>query len=76
MNIRTVEQARTVVSNLVGCQVKVRCNQGRNRIVVYSGTVVEAHSNVFVVDIVDGIMDRLSCSYCDIICGAVRLLSK
>lgn len=76
MNIRTVEQARTAVSKLVGQPIKLKCNQGRNRIVTYNGTVVEAHSNVFVVDIVDGIMDRLSCSYCDIICGVVRLLTK
>lgn len=76
MKITTVEQARMAVSQLVGHSVKLKCNQGRNRIVTYNGTVAEAHSNVFVVSIVDGIMDRLSCSYSDIICGSVRLLTK
>lgn len=76
MKITTVQQARSAVSQLVGHTVRLRCNQGRNRIATYNGTVTEAHSNVFVVAIVDGIMDRLSCSYSDIICGTVRLTTK
>lgn len=76
MRIRTVEQARGAVSALVGQPVKLRCNQGRNRIIMYNGVVTQAHSNIFVVEIDNGIIDRLSCSYTDIICGAVRLLTK
>ncbi len=76
MKITTVNQARRAVTQLIGHSVKLKCNQGRNRIVTYNGTITEAHSNVFVVSVVDGIMDRLSCSYSDIICGAVRLLTK
>ncbi len=76
MKITTVEQARTAVSHLVGHSVRLKCNQGRNRIVTYNGVITQAHSNIFVVSTVGGIMDRLSCSYSDIVCGSVRLLTK
>lgn len=69
--MNTVEQARKYILPLVGHKVAVRCNQGRNRIEKYSGTVTEAHSNVFVISIIDGYLDRLSCSYTDMVCGTI-----
>ena len=33
----------------------------------------ETYPSVFVIEIFDGIFDRLSCTYHDVLCGDVRL---
>lgn len=69
----TVEQAKQMVTALKGKNVVVKLNKGRNRIKRCKGKVVEVHSNVFVVQLLEDIFDRISCSYVDVICGEVSL---
>ena len=68
-----VDDAKTMVTNLLGRNVDVKLNRGRNKIKHYKGVVSEAHSNVFVIELTNEIFDRISCSYIDLVCGEVRL---
>lgn len=64
-----VDDAKAMVTKLVGQNVFVRLNRGRNKIKNYRGVLSEAHSNVFVIQLADDIFDRISCSYVDLVCG-------
>lgn len=68
-----VEDAKVLVTNLLGRAVDVRLNRGRNKIKHYKGVISQAHSNVFVVELTNDIFDRISCSYIDIVCGEIAL---
>ena len=63
---------KTKVEELKGKDVKIRLNKGRNRIQFLKGKIDETYSSVFVIQIYDGIFDRLSCTYQDVLCGDVR----
>lgn len=69
----TIEQAKQMITALKGQNVVVKLNKGRNRIKRCKGRVVEVHSNVFVVQLLEDIFDRISCSYVDVVCGEVSL---
>ncbi|MCM1533652.1 MAG: Veg family protein [Corallococcus sp.] len=69
----SVDDVKAYVENLLGRDVDVKVNRGRNRIKRYVGKVSETHSNVFVIEIADDILDRISCSYIDMICGEIAL---
>lgn len=69
----TVEQAKQMITALKGQNIVVKLNKGRNRIKRCKGRVVEVHSNVFVVQLLEDIFDRISCSYVDVVCGEVSL---
>ncbi len=64
-----LDEAKTIVNSLLGRNVSVRLNRGRNKIKHYNGVLSEAHSNVFVIELADDLFDRISCSYIDLICG-------
>lgn len=68
-----VDDAKQMVKQLVGRDVDVRLNRGRNKIRYYRGVVSEAHPNVFVVSLYDDLFDRISCSYVDVVCGEIAL---
>ncbi len=69
-----LEDAKLKVENLLGKQVNVRLNRGRNRVKNYVGVVSEAHANVFVVKLTNNaLFDRISCSYTDMLCGEVMI---
>ena len=72
----TVEQAKQMVQALLGQNVSIKLNKGRNRIKRCKGKVVEVHSNVFVIELFEDIFDRVSCSYVDVICGEVTLTAQ
>ncbi len=67
------EEARALVRGLLGKDVDVRLNKGRNKIRHYKGTLSEVHSHVFVIRLRDDIFDRISCSYTDLICGELQI---
>ena len=69
----TVEDAKEQVAVMLGKDVAVRINRGRNRIKCCRGKVSEVHSNVFVVNLFGEIVDRISCSYVDVVCGEIKL---
>ncbi len=62
-----------MITALKGQNVVIKLNKGRNRIKRCKGRVVEVHPNVFVVQLWEDIVDRISCSYVDVICGEVSL---
>ena len=71
-----VEDAKSMVEQLLGHNVDVRLNRGRNKIKHYAGVVAEAHSNVFVIQLTNEIFDRISCSYVDVVCGEIALKDR
>ena len=74
--IAGVEDAKNKVVSLLGKNVVVRLNRGRNRVRTYNGVVQEAHSNVFVVELRNELFDRISCSYTDLLCGEVNIVES
>ena len=71
----TIDSAKTYVESLVGRNVNLKVNRGRNKIKRYNGVVSEAHPNVFVVKLDNDLVDRISCTYTDILCGNIYIES-
>ena len=69
----TLDSAKSYVESLVGRNVDLKVNRGRNKIKRYKGVVSEAHPNVFVVKLDSDVFDRISCSYVDIVCGNIYI---
>lgn len=69
----SIDQAKMQVQSLLGRNVAVRLNKGRNRIKRYSGVVTETHPNVFVIELHNELFDHISCSYSDVVCGEIAL---
>lgn len=67
----TIDSAKSYVESLVGQDVNVKVNRGRNKIKKYQGVISEAHENVFVVKLKSDLFDRISCTYVDMLCGAI-----
>lgn len=72
----SIEDAKSMVEQLLGHSVDVRLNRGRNKIKHYAGVVAEAHQNVFVIRLTNEIFDRISCSYVDVVCGEIALKDR
>ncbi|MCM1043805.1 MAG: Veg family protein [Corallococcus sp.] len=70
---QTLESAKQTVESLLGKEVSVRLNRGRNKVHNYKGMLTEVYSNVFVVNLFDAVIDRISCSYADVVCGEIVL---
>ena len=71
-----VEIAKKKVESLLGKQLTVRYNKGRNKIVYFDGKIREFYNNVFVITAYGQIFDRVSCSYTDLLCGDVAFREK
>ena len=71
-----VEIAKKKVESLLGKQLTVRYNKGRNKIVYFDGKISEFYNNVFVITAYGQIFDRVSCSYTDLLCGDVAFREK
>lgn len=71
----SIEAAREYVSGLVGRDVDVKVNRGRNKVKRYKGVISEAHENVFVVKLKNDLFDRISCSYTDMVCGEISVVN-
>ena len=69
----TLDEAKKLVQALLGKNVNLRLNKGRNRIEHHKGVVSETHANVFVVSLTDELFDRISCTYADVVCGEIKL---
>ncbi|MBR5250689.1 MAG: Veg family protein [Clostridia bacterium] len=76
MKKQDVSFAKKKVESLVGKQLKIRYNKGRNKIVYFDGIISEFYNNVFVITVFDQIFDRISCSYTDLLCGDVAFKIK
>jgi len=71
-----VALARKKVQGLIGKQLKIRYNKGRNKIVYFDGVISEFYNNVFVITVYNEIFDRISCTYTDLLCGDVAFKIK
>lgn len=69
----SVDEAREYVSKMVGRDVDVKVNRGRNKIKRYKGVISEAHENVFVVSLKNELFDRISCTYTDMVCNEITV---
>ncbi len=67
-----VQEIKNKILSLVGMELKVRYNKGRNRIVQYRGVITEVYPCVFVVKVRDEVFETLTCSYQEVLCGEVR----
>ena len=73
--VNRVDQIRSGISSLEGQRIRVRANMGRSRIVERSGTVVQAHPSLFVVEVEErrGRKARQSYQYVDVLTGTVEI---
>lgn len=72
-----LDDIKAKVDALKGKPVCVRLNRGRNRVKNYRGVLTEVHGNVFVVTLSGAaVMDRISCSYTDMLCGEVTVAEQ
>ena len=71
-----VDLAKKKVESLMGKELKIRYNKGRNKIVYFEEKISEFYNNVFVITVYNEIFDRISCSYTDLLCGDVAFLPK
>lgn len=72
-----LDDIKQTVGSLMGKPVSVRLNRGRNRVKNYRGVISEMHGNVFVVTLSgSAVMDRISCSYTDMLCGEVTIAEQ
>lgn len=70
---RTIEAARNSVTELLGKEVLIRYNKGRNNFLSLTGRVEEVYSNVFLLSVNGQSYSSLSCTYVDVLCGDVSL---
>ena len=72
-----LEDIKAKIDALKGKPVSVRLNRGRNRVKNYRGVLTEVHGNVFVVTFSGAtVIDRISCSYTDMLCGEVTIAEQ
>lgn len=73
-----VDDIRDKLVGLQGERLKVKANMGRSRIVERTGTLVQAHPSLFVVEVDErrGRKARQSYQYVDILTGTVELFDN
>lgn len=71
---KTYEEVKNEISSLLGKDVKISINRGRNRSEKYDGTILFAYPNVFILKVKGNeLIKNLSISYNDVICGDARI---
>ena len=73
--VNRVDQIREELTTLQGQRLKVRANMGRSRIVERTGTLVNAHPSLFVIEVEErrGRTARQSYQYVDILTGTIEI---
>ncbi|WP_154028947.1 Veg family protein [Olsenella uli] len=73
--VNKIDEIREKLLSLKGERMKVRANMGRSRIVERTGTLVQAHPSLFVVEVEErrGRTARQSYQYVDVLTGTVEL---
>ena len=72
-----LDDLKAKIDQLKGKPVSVRLNRGRNKVKNYHGVISEVHNNVFVVTLNNAtVVDRISCSYSDMLCGEVVIAAE
>ena len=77
-SVNRVDQIHEELSSLKGQRLRVRANMGRSRIVERTGTLVQAHPSLFVVEVKErrGRTARQSYQYVDVLTGTVELFDS
>ncbi len=71
---KTLQEAKNEVYTLIQKPIKIAVNRGRNKVEKYSGTIVSAHPNLFMIKVENNpLVSSLCCSYKEIICGDVKI---
>ncbi len=68
----SIDNIRNVIYNNIGNSVKVTYNEGRNRVFVYRGKIVEVYNNVFIIFDSDYCCKRCF-SFYDVLIKVVKL---
>ena len=73
--VNRVEYIHDALVALKGEQIRVRANMGRSRIIECTGTLVQAHPSLFIIEIVGrrGRVSRQSYQYVDVLTNTVEL---
>lgn len=73
--VNRVDEIRAELGRLQGQRIRVRANMGRSRIVERTGTLVQAHPSLFVIEVEErrGRKARQSYQYVDVLTGTVEL---
>ena len=76
--VNKVDEIREKLVSLKGERVRVKANIGRSRIVERTGTLVQAHPSLFVVEVDErrGRTARQSYQYVDVLTGTVELFDN
>lgn len=69
----TIDDVREKIKSLVGSTVEFEINKGRNKIVHCRAEVVQAYPSLFTIKPeTECDLDRMSYSYCDVVCGEIK----
>ena len=70
-----VDRIRDTLINCTGSRLKVKANMGRSRIIECEGVLVQAHPQLFIMEVEKkrGRITRQSYQYVDILTGTVEL---
>ena len=76
--VNKVDEIREKLEGMQGERIKVKANMGRSRIVERTGTLVQAHPSLFVVEVDErrGRTARQSYQYVDVLTGTVELFDN
>lgn len=77
-SVNRVDEIREKLEGLKGERLKVKANMGRSRIVERTGTLVQAHPSLFVLEVEErrGRKARQSYQYVDVLTGTVELFGS
>lgn len=68
---QTIQQVKVQIGALLGKNVSIKINKGRNKIVNCKGVIKNVYENVFEMEIPTEITGKLTCSYADVVCKEV-----
>jgi uncharacterized protein Veg len=73
--VNRIDQIRSEMSAMQGKRLRVRANMGRSRIVERTGTLLNMHPSLFVIEVEErrGRTARQSYQYVDVLTGTVEL---
>ena len=74
-SVNRVDDIRERLADLKGKRLRVKANMGRSRIVERSGTLVNVHPSLFIIEVEErrGRKARQSYQYVDVLTGTVEL---
>ncbi len=76
-NTITLADIKQKIFELKGQPIDIQANRGRKKIECFSGVIDNIYPSVFTVKVSgDELRECLTCSYSDVLCGDVKIVSK